>query len=91
MHDRLREVWASFTSALAALDLHSSFEAEEPGTTKWDAVGSIEGVPVIVELKAAPGVGDVLQLERMTDSEGAYPVLRGSPCLYCGERRLDGA
>lgn len=71
----LPEVWASFTSALDGLGLQASFQAEPSGATRWDAVGSIEGVPVVVELKAVPGVGDVLQLERVADAPSAYRVL----------------
>ncbi len=87
----LPEVWASFTSALDGLGLQASFQAESPATGTWDAIGSIEGVPVVVELKAAPGLGDVLQLEHRPDAPQALPRARCSPCLLHGARGPDRA
>lgn len=70
----LEDVWASFEAALQTVGLRSSFLRDEPGT-RWDAVGSIEEVQVVVALKAVPSIGDVLQLERIARRRGPYPVL----------------
>jgi AcrR family transcriptional regulator len=70
----LLEVWVDFTTALESLGLQSSFRTEPPDT-RWDAVGSIEGVPVVIQLKAAPSIGDVLQLERAASGHPPYAVL----------------
>jgi hypothetical protein len=69
----LADVWSSFILALERLGLHASFRPDPE--TKWDAVGSIEGVPIVVVLKAAPTIGDVLQLEGETSAPGSYRVL----------------
>lgn len=70
------EVWEAFESALGTLGLRASFQLESPGVVRWDAVGSIEGVPVVVEMKTVPQVGDVLTFDRV-DADGAYKVLVG--------------
>lgn len=70
------EVWEAFESALGTLGLDASFQLEPPGAVRWDAVGSIEGVPVVVEMKTVPQVGDVLTFDQV-DADGAYKVLLG--------------
>lgn len=70
------EVWEAFESALGTLGLRTSFRLESPGSVRWDAVGLIEGVPVVVEVKAVPVVGDVLAFDRV-EAHGSYKVLLG--------------
>lgn len=70
------EVWEAFELALGTLGLRASFQLESPGAVRWDAVGLIEGVPVVVEMKMVPQVGDVLALESV-DADGAYKMLVG--------------
>lgn len=67
------DVWDQFVTALDALGLEADIR---PGKTDagWNAKGSIEGVDVVVEVKANPTVGDVLRLAQL-DSAGAYKVL----------------
>ncbi len=72
----LDEVWEAFRAAMADLGLTATFDVAPAEPVRWDAVGSIEGIPVAVELKAAPTAADVLALERM-ESAGAYKVLAG--------------
>lgn len=71
------DAWDTFPSALAAVGLHVSIEAEPTATVGYDAIGSIEGVPVVVKLKPVPDVADVLAFDRV-DSKGAYKVLVAS-------------
>ncbi len=70
------EIWEAFESALDALGLRTSLRLESPGSVRWDAVGSIEGVPVVVEVKAVPVVGDVLAFDQV-EAHGSYKVLLG--------------
>ena len=51
---------------------------EGAGDLQWDAVGSIDGIPVVVELKAAPSIGDVLRLDDFATPLDVYraPVAR---------------
>lgn len=61
-----------FRHALNALDLDAHLTSS-PGDP-WDMVGTIEGVPVVIEVKANPTVGDVLALVDRA-SDGAHKVL----------------
>lgn len=61
-----------FRHALDALHLDADL-TPSPGDS-WDMVGTIEGVPVVVEVKANPTVGDVLRLVEQ-GSNGAHRVL----------------
>lgn len=61
-----------FRHALEALDLDADL-TPSPGDP-WDMIGTIEGVPVIIEVKANPTVGDVLALVER-GSNGAHKVL----------------
>ncbi len=74
MDRSLDEVWDAFRAALADLGLRATFDIAPAETVRWDAVGSIEGIQVAVELKAAPTAADVFALERV-ESAGAYKVL----------------
>jgi hypothetical protein len=69
-----REACEAFLAALAAVGLHASIRADAMSAVGWDATGSIEGVPVVVELKPVPAVADVLAIDR-AESHGAYKVL----------------
>lgn len=68
------ELWDALLAALATVGLHASIRAEATTSVGWDAIGSIEGVPVVVKLKPVPAVADVLAFDR-AESEGAYKVL----------------
>ncbi len=68
------EVWDTFLGSLATVGLHASMRAEPGSDAGWDAIGSIEGVPVVVDLKPVPAVADVLAFDR-AESHGAYKVL----------------
>lgn len=68
------ELWDTFLAALATVGLHASIRAEANSAAGWDAIGSIEGVPVVVELKPVPALADVLAFDR-AESHGAYKVL----------------
>ena len=70
------EVWEAFQSALGTLGLDASFQLESSGVVRWDAVGSIEGVPVVVKMKTVPLVGDVMAFGQI-DTHGAYKILVG--------------
>lgn len=74
MDRSLDQVWDAFRGALADLGLRTTFDVAPAEPVRWNALGSIEGIPVAVELKAAPTAADVLALERM-ESDGAYKVL----------------
>ena len=52
----------------------------------WDAVGAVEGIPVVVEVKSAPSAADVLALDGV-ESAGAYKVLAGAPAVARGAGR----
>jgi hypothetical protein len=74
-HDADAELWGAFERALDQVDLFHRFTRQVATAEHgWDAVGTIEDVPVVVELKAVPTVADVTQLRRhvLRDS---YPVL----------------
>jgi hypothetical protein len=75
MDRSLADVWGAFVSAIDALGLDASFRMEGAGDLRWDAVGSIGGVSVVVELKAAPSVGDVLRLDHFDAPPDVYRVL----------------
>jgi len=75
MDRSLVDVWGAFVSAIDALGLDASFRMEEAGELRWDAAGSIDGVSVVVELKAAPSVGDVLRLDQVATPPDVYRVL----------------
>lgn len=68
------DAWDGFLETLLTLGLRHTLEAPSREGGGPDFTGSIEGVPVVVELKAVPGVADVLALERVGDG-GAYKVL----------------
>jgi len=76
MDQSLIEVWEAFESALSSLGLDASFQFVSPGDVRWDAVGSIEGVPVVVKMKTVPLVGDVMAFDQV-DTHGAYKILVG--------------
>jgi hypothetical protein len=65
-----------FLAVLGALGIDADLGRAERsvGEIGWDAVGTIEGVVVVVEIKANPTVGDVARLASQ-DSGGAYKVL----------------
>ncbi len=75
MDRSLADIWGAFVSAIDALGVDASFRMEEAGDLQWDAAGSIDGVPVVVELKAAPSVGDVFRLDHVATPLDAYRVL----------------
>lgn len=78
MHELRDEVVDAFVAALASLGLDGELTPEAGRPSPWDAVGLIGGIPVVVEVKAVPSVGDVLQLEAASRRAGdAYPVLAG--------------
>lgn len=62
-----------FLDALTVLGLEAQVEPDRQDCG-WDAAGWIDGVDVVVELKANPTVGDVLRVAQR-DSAGAYKVL----------------
>lgn len=66
------ELWERFRGALDAFNLDADLTPARDGP--WDATGAIEGVPVAIELKANPTVGDVLALVER-ESDGAHKVL----------------
>jgi hypothetical protein len=68
------ELWDAFCSALDEVGAASVLRRDERGDTSWDAIGRVEGVPVVVATKAVPTVGDVLALARR-DRGDAYVVL----------------
>ncbi len=63
-------------AALEQLGLDTDLRASTRAGRGWDAIGSVAGVDVVVEVKANPTVGDVLRLAER-DSSGAYKVLVG--------------
>jgi len=70
---RTTPTWDRFVDALAAVDVDAELSpAADPG--RWDAVGTIEGVEVVVEVRSNPTVGDVLAVAER-DSAGAHKVL----------------
>jgi hypothetical protein len=73
--DTVSVVWEQFRNALEELGIEAELELV-PGKAGWDAVGSIEGVDVVVELKSNPAVGDVFHVAGR-DSGDAYKVLVG--------------
>lgn len=73
MHRALAEVWDQFRSALDALDATYEF-VDKREASEWDAEGLIEGVEVVVELKAAPTIGDVRLLAERNSAD-RYRVL----------------
>lgn len=73
MAQRTTETWERFVEALAALDVDTALTAPA-GTSGWDAVGTIEGVDVVIEVRSNPTLGDVLALAER-DSAGAHKVL----------------
>ncbi|MGH9184434.1 MAG: hypothetical protein ACRD0U_01235 [Acidimicrobiales bacterium] len=77
------DVLGEFLGALDALGLEVHIR---PGSGRggWDAAGSIEGVDVVVDVKANPTVGDVFRLAQL-DSAGAYKVL-AAPSLWTPTR-----
>ncbi|MBI2709770.1 MAG: hypothetical protein HYX34_08745 [Actinobacteria bacterium] len=66
------ELEERFRLALQALDIDADLTSSASGP--WDMVGTIEGVPVVIEVKANPTVGDVLALVDRA-SDGAHKVL----------------
>jgi len=70
------EVWHGFASAVEALNLDTSFPANERRNATSDLSGSIEGVPVVVQVRSVPSVGDVLAFEQ-AETGDAYKVLVG--------------
>lgn len=69
---RATQTWERFVEALGALDVDADLAAG--GTDRWDAVGTIEDVDVVIEVRSNPTVGDVLALAER-DSAGAHKVL----------------
>lgn len=67
------DVWDQFLAALLELGIEADLRPAN-GDAGWDAVGTIEGTAVVVDVKANPTVGDALGLARR-DSAGAYKVL----------------
>ncbi|HVE47358.1 MAG TPA: hypothetical protein VNA57_11515 [Acidimicrobiales bacterium] len=61
-----------FRHALEALDLDADLTPSIGD--RWDMTGTIEGLPVVIEVKANPTVGDVLALVDRA-SDGAHKVL----------------
>lgn len=74
MHASTTELWAAFRAALREVGARADLTLEPNGDRRWDAGGTIEGVEVVVEIKAVPTVGDVLALASR-DPGGAYPIL----------------
>jgi len=69
------ELWDAFQGALRQVGLVGRFEREaQVGDRHWDAVGEIDGVLVVVELKAIPTVADVARLHENVPKE-TYPVV----------------
>ncbi len=68
--------WEGLILAFAALRLDASFPAGESRNARSGVSGSIEGVPVVVQVRSVPTVGDVLAFEQ-AEADDAYKVLVG--------------
>lgn len=70
------EAWEALILAFAALRLDASFPAGERRKARSGVSGWIEGVPVVVQVRSVPTVGDVLAFEQ-AEADDAYKVLVG--------------
>ena len=69
------ELWDAFHRALDEVGLVSRFDRQAGiADRRWDAVGKIEDLPVVIELKAVPTVADVGRLHEHVPKD-SYPVL----------------
>ncbi len=69
------ELWGAFQRALDQVELLGRFERQaRVEGREWDAVGEIDTLPVVVELRAAPTVGDVARLSAQVPKD-RYPVI----------------
>ena len=69
------ELWDALHRALDQVGLVGRFTREaQVGDRRWDAVGTIDNLPVIVELKAVPTVADVARLREHVPKD-SYPVV----------------
>lgn len=69
------ELWEGFQRALDLADLEGEFDGPAGiDGHQWDAAGTIEDVPVVVELKAVPTIADVARL-RQSVPKDSYPVV----------------
>ncbi len=76
MDRSLVEVWEGFLSSLEAVGLAASFPTAPESASRWDAVGSIEGVDVAVIVRSSPTTADISELRRChRQLSRAYVVL----------------
>lgn len=74
-HEPEAELWDAFQRALDQVHLVGRFDRQaEIAGHQWDAVGTIEDLPVVVELKAIPTTADVARLHQRTP-KGSYPFV----------------
>lgn len=66
------ELLQSFATTLDVVGASHSMSDSHAGA-RWDREGSIEGVPVVLEVRAVPSLGDVLAIERRPGD--AYKVV----------------
>jgi len=74
MSPEATEIWQAFRDALKELGIDATFGEGGDHNTTWDALGEIEGVPVVIEIKVAPSAADVAMLGRRS-SKGPYRIL----------------
>lgn len=74
MDRSLVEVWEGFLSGLKAVGLAASFPTAPQSASRWDVVGSIEGVDVAVIVRSSPTTADISELRRRP-MPGPYVVL----------------
>ncbi len=67
------ELLQSFGTTLDVVGASHSM-SPSPAGSQWDRAGAIEGVPVVLEVRAVPTAGDVLALDRRPAGE-AYKVV----------------
>lgn len=70
------ELWEGFQRALDRAGLEGKFDLPAPADGhQWDAVGTIEDVPVVVDLKAIPTVADVARLRQRAPNDSYLVVV----------------
>lgn len=67
------QLWRDFSASLEDSGLKSSWGAPGRDGQRWDMVGEIEGVPVVIEMKATVGAADVGSIVR--DEAAGYRVM----------------
>jgi hypothetical protein len=75
-HEPEAELWDAFHRALDQVGLGGRFKREAlVGDRRWDAVGTIDDLPVVIELKAIPTVADVARLRELVPKDSYLVVV----------------